>query len=88
MARAKAKATPKTDDVGSVPRVSTKAPAKAPAETPKASTAEKTESFIMRQKVDAHAAADRFLRGNDREEVSRKESDGGNEGTRVTITYK
>ena len=58
---------------------------KAPS-TPKASTVEKTKSFTAAFKADAHVAADHFLGG--REEVNREESDAGNEGTRVTVTYK
>ena len=77
---ARAKAAPKTND-GTITRdkVTTKA-------TPKASQIEKTESFTAAFKADAHAAADYFL--GDKEEVSREESDAGNEGTRVTVTYK
>ena len=77
---AKVKALPKTDD-GTISR--DKATPKA---TPKASQVEKTESFTAAFKADAHAAADHFLGG--REEVGREESDAGNEGTRVTVTYK
>ena len=80
---ARAKATPKTDD-GTITRTTPK-PSKA-ASTPKASTVEKTESFTAAFKADAHAAADHFL--SDQEEVSREESDVGDDGTRVTITYK
>ena len=77
---AKAKAVPKTND-GTITRdkVTIKA-------TPKASEIEKTESFTAAFKADAHVAADHFL--GDREELSREESDAGNEGTRVTVTYK
>ena len=77
---AKAKAVPKKDD-GTITRDKPAIPA-----TPKASQVEKTESFTAAFKADAHAAADHFLGG--REEVSREESDGGNEGARVTVTYK
>lgn len=77
---ARAKATPKTDD-GTITR--DKTPPKA---TPLASQVEKTESFTAAFKADAHAAADHFL--GDKEEVGREESDAGNEGTRVTVTYK
>ena len=77
---AKAKAVPKKDD-GTITR--NKA---ATTPTPKASQVEKTESFTAAFKADAHAAADYFL--GDKEEVSREESDAGNEGTRVTVTYK
>ena len=77
---ARAKAAPKTND-GTITRdkVTTKA-------TPKASQIEKTKSFTAAFKADAQAAADHFL--GDREELSREESDAGNEGTRVTVTYK
>ena len=77
---ARAKAAPKTND-GTITRdkVTTKA-------TPKDSQIEKTESFTAAFKADAHVAADYFL--GDREELSREESDAGNEGTRVTVTYK
>jgi len=80
---ARAKAAPKTDD-GTITRTAPKT-TKAPS-TPKASTVEKTESFTASFKADAHAAADNFLGG--REEVNREESDAGNEGTRVTVTFK
>ena len=77
---AKAKTPPQTDD-GTIAR--DKATPKA---TPPASQVEKTESFTAAFKADAHAAADHFLGG--REEVGREESDGGNEGVKVTVTYK
>ena len=77
---AKAKAVPKTDN-GTITRDKAGTPP-----TPKASQVEKTESFTAAFKADAHAAADHFLGG--REEVSREESDAGNEGTRVIVTYK
>ena len=77
---AKAKAALKTDD-GTITR--DKATPKA---TPKASQVEKTESFTAAFKADAHVAADHWL--GDKEEVSREESDAGNEGIRVTVTYK
>ena len=77
---AKVKALPKTDD-GTIARDKPAVPA-----TPKASQVEKTQSFTAAFKADAHAAADHFLGG--REEVSREESDGGNEGVKVTVTYK
>ena len=77
---AKAKVLPKTDD-GTIASDKPAGPA-----TPKASQVEKTESFTAAFKADAHAAADHFLGG--REEVGREESDAGNEGTRVTVTYK
>lgn len=77
---AKAKAVPKKDD-GTITRDKVATPA-----TPKASEVEKTESFTAAFKADAHAAADHFL--GDREEVGREESDAGNEGIKVTVTYK
>jgi len=77
---AKQKVLPKTDD-GTITRDKT-----TPKATPKASQVEKTESFTAAFKADAHAAADHFLGG--REEVGREESDAGNEGARVTVTYK
>ena len=77
---AKAKAIPKIED-GTIARDKT-----TPKATPLASQVEKTDSFTAAFKADAHAAADHFL--GDREEVSREESDAGNEGTRVTVTYK
>ena len=80
---ARAKATPKTND-GTITRSAAKN-SKAPS-TPKASTIEKTESFTAAFKADAHVAADHFL--GDREEVNREESDAGNAGVKVTITYK
>ena len=77
---AKQKVLPKTDD-GTIARDKT-----TPQATPKASQVEKTESFTAAFKADAHAAADHFLGG--REELGREESDGGNEGVKVTVTYK
>ena len=77
---AKQKVLPKTDD-GTIARDKARTPP-----TPKASQVEKTESFTAAFKADAHAAADYFL--SDKEEVSREESNAGNEGTRVIVTYK
>jgi hypothetical protein len=77
---ARAKAAPKTND-GTITR--NKATTKA---TPKASEIEKTQSFTAAFRADAHVAADHFL--SDKKEVNREESDAGNEGTRVTVTYK
>ena len=78
---AKVKALPKTDD-GTIARDKPAVPA-----TPKASQVEKTESFTAAFKADAHAAADYFLSDKE-EELGREESDAGNEGTRVIVTYK
>ena len=77
---AKAKAIPKIED-GTIARDKT-----TPKATPLASQVEKTDSFTAAFKADAHAAADHFLGG--REELGREESDAGNEGVRVTVTYK
>ena len=78
---ARAKAAPKTND-GTLTR--NKATTKA---TPKASEIEKTQSFTAAFRADAHAAVDHFLSDKE-EELGREESDAGNEGTRVTVTYK
>ena len=77
---AKQKVLPKTDD-GTIARDKA-----TPTPTPPASQVEKIESFTAAFKADAHAAADHFLGG--REELGREESDAGNEGTRVIVTYK
>ena len=77
---ARAKAAPKTND-GTITR--NKATTKA---TPKASEIEKTQSFTAAFRADAHVAADHFL--SDKKEINREESDAGDEGTRVTVTYK
>ena len=77
---AKVKALPKTDD-GTIARDKPAVPA-----TPKASQVEKTQSFTAAFRADAHVAADHFL--SDKKEVNREESDAGNEGTRVIVTYK
>ena len=49
-----------------------------------------TESFTAAFSTDAHAAADYFLkhRTDNSEEISREETDAGDEGRRVTLTYK
>ena len=96
MAKAKAKAAPKKETTDSVDETITREEVKetqvekAPP-TPKASNVEKTESFTAAFKNDAHAAADHFLQHSNEshpEEISREESDAGDEGVRVTITYK
>ena len=98
MAKAKAKAAPKTETTDIVDETITREdvkesktePASAPP-TPKASSVEKTESFTAAFKNDAHAAADHFLKhsnGSQHEELKREESDAGDEGVKVTITYK
>ena len=80
MAKAKAKAVPKQEDEikEPVPIVS------------KATNTEKKESFTAAFKNDAHSAVDHFLKHNtdNPEEISREESDAGDEGVRVTVTYK
>ena len=89
MAKAKAKTTPKKEAPVEKDETITRGKAKAPS-TPKASAVEKTASFSAVFSTDAHAAADYFLKHNvdNPEEVSREETDGGDEGRRVTITYK
>jgi len=95
MAKAKAKATPKkeepVEDDGTITREKAQKPAppKAPP-TPKASDVEKTESFTAAFRNDAHSAADHFLKHNtdNPEEISREESDAGDDGVRLTLTYK
>ena len=95
MAKAKAKAAPKKETTDSVDETITREEVKetqvekAPP-TPKASNVEKTESFTAAFKNDAHAAADYFLKHNtdNPKELKREESNAGNDGVRVTITYK
>ena len=89
MAKAKAKTTPKIEAPVEKDETITRAKAKAPS-TPKASDVEKTESFTAAFSTDAHAAADYFLkhRTDNSEEISREETDAGDEGRRVTLTYK
>jgi len=97
MAKAKAKSaapkkeTPTTDETitrEEVKEAQTE-PEKAPP-TPKASNVEKTESFTAAFKNDAHSAVDHFLKHNtdNPEEISREESNAGDDGVRVTLTYK
>tara|TARA_R110000744_G_scaffold201151_4_gene320362 strand:- start:117 stop:395 length:279 start_codon:yes stop_codon:yes gene_type:complete len=77
--------TPVVDvDDGTISREEAKA--QTSPSTPKATDVEKSESFTAAFKNDAHAAADHWL--DDREETSRKESNAGDDGVRVTITYK
>ena len=95
MAKAKAKATPNkevsdtTDET--IKRSETKESKveEAPS-VPPVTNVEKTESFTAAFKNDAHAAVDHFLKHNsdNSEEISREESDAGDEGVRVTVTYK
>ena len=95
MAKAKTKATPKkeepVEDDGTITREKAQKPAapKTPP-TPKASDVEKTESFTAAFRNDAHSAADHFLKHNtdNPEEISREESDAGDDGVRLTLTYK
>ena len=91
MAKAKAKAAPKQEVPDTIEEIITEDEVKEPTPTiSKASNTEKKESFTAAFKNDAHSAADHFLKHNiDRpEEISREESDAGNEGVRVTVTYK
>ena len=95
MAKAKAKATPKKETVEPADETITREEVKetqvekAPP-TPKASNVEKTEAFTAAFKNDAHAAADHFLAHNtdNPEELKREETNAGDEGVKVTITYK
>ena len=88
MAKAKTKPAPTiespAENDGTISREEAKSP-KVPS-TPKATDVDKSQSFTAAFKNDAHAAADHFL--SDLEEVTREESDAGNEGTRVTVSYK
>ena len=91
MAKAKAKAVPKQEVSDITEEPITEDEVKEPTSSvSKASNTEKKESFTAAFKNDAHSAADHFLKHNiDRpEEISREESDAGNEGVRVTVTYK
>jgi len=97
MAKAKVKAAPKKEITDTVDETITREevketktePEKAPP-TPKASNVEKTESFTAAFKNDAHSAVDHFLKHNtdNPEEISREESNAGDDGVRVTLTYK
>ena len=97
MAKAKAKAAPKKETTDTIDETITREevkeaktePASVPS-TPKATSVEKTESFTAAFKNDAHAAADHFLAHNtdNPEELKREETNAGDEGVKVTITYK
>ena len=88
MAKAKTKPAPTiespAENDGTISREEAKSP-KVPS-TPKATDVDKSQSFTAAFKNDAHASADHWLGG--REEISRKESDAGPDGVRVTVTYK
>jgi hypothetical protein len=91
MAKAKTKPAPiesPAQNDGTISRKEAKSP-KIPS-TPKATDVDKSQSFTAAFKNDAHAAVDHFLKHNtdNLEEISREESDAGNEGIRVTVTYK
>ena len=91
MAKAKAKAVPKQDVSDITEEPITEDEVKEPTSSvSKASNTEKKESFTAAFKNDAHAAVDHFLKHNsdNSEEISREESDAGDEGVRVTVTYK
>ncbi len=91
MAKAKAKAAPKQEVPDTIEEIITEDEVKEPIPTiSKASNTEKKESFTAAFKNDAHSAADHFLKHNidHPEEISREESDAGDEGVKVTITYK
>ena len=91
MAKAKAKAVPKQEVSDITEEPITEDEVKEPTSSvSKASNTEKKESFTAAFKNDAHAAVDHFLKHNsdNSEEISREESDAGDEGVRVTVTYK
>ena len=91
MAKAKAKAVPKQEVSDITEEPITEEEVKEPTSSvSKASNTEKKESFTAAFKNDAHAAVDHFLKHNsdNSEEISREESDAGDEGVRVTVTYK
>ena len=81
---AKAKPAAQTDD-GTITRDKTPPKASINA-TPKVDEIEQTRFFTAAFKSDAHAAADHWLDG--REEINREESDAGDAGVKVTVTYK
>ena len=56
--------------------------------TPKASAVEKTQSFTAAFANDAHASAQHFINNNEREVVGVEETNAGDSGTMVTVTYK
>ena len=62
-----------------------KTPAKS---TPKASAVEKTQSFTAAFADDAHASAQHFINNSEIEVVGVEETNAGDAGTMVTVTYK
>ena len=56
--------------------------------TPKASAVEKTQSFTAAFTADAHASAQHFINNNEIEVVGVEETNAGDSGTMVTVTYK
>tara|TARA_R110002060_G_scaffold75689_1_gene85520 strand:- start:116 stop:376 length:261 start_codon:yes stop_codon:yes gene_type:complete len=86
MAKAKAAAVKEED---TVKRQATPKPAPEPKPTPKASDVEKVEVFTEFFRNDAQNAAQIYLDDNpDFKVISVVESDAGDAGTTVTITYK
>ena len=56
--------------------------------TPKASAVEKTQSFTAAFANDAHASAQHFINNSEIEVVGVEETNAGDSGTTVTVTYK
>ena len=56
--------------------------------TPKASDVEKTQSFTAAFADDAHASAQHFINNSEIEVVGVEETNAGDAGTMVTVTYK
>jgi hypothetical protein len=56
--------------------------------TPKASDVEKTQSFTAAFAGDAHASAQHFINNSKIEVVDVEETNAGDAGTMVTVTYK
>ena len=87
MAKAKAKAAVKEED-GTIKRQAPKKEVE-PKPTPKASDVEKVESFTEFFRNDAQNAAQVYLNDNpDFKVISIVETDAGDAGTSVTVTYK
>ena len=56
--------------------------------TPKASAVEKTQYFTAAFAADAHASAQHFINNSEIEVVGVEETNAGDAGTTVTVTYK
>ena len=86
MAKAKAAAVKEED---TVKRQATPKPAPEPKPTPKASDVEKVEVFTEFFRNDAQDAAQVYINDNpDFKIISVVETDAGDAGTTVTVTYK